>query len=82
MRDDVSRNGAPHTNVSRASAAQQPSCSHELWALKHAPIGEEELAVHKKKVADVKGWLQQQVVPGDQMRNRNRLLILTGKLRQ
>ena len=44
------------------------------WAEKFAPLNLEELAVHKKKVSDVRGWLEN-VVSG---RDRRRLLILKG----
>ncbi|KAI4130683.1 MAG: hypothetical protein LQ347_003287, partial [Umbilicaria vellea] len=44
------------------------------WAEKYAPQDLEELAVHKKKVADVRGWLES-VLGG---RDPRRLLILKG----
>ncbi|KAI9880299.1 MAG: Cell cycle checkpoint protein rad17 [Pleopsidium flavum] len=44
------------------------------WAEKYAPTNLEELAVHKKKVADVRTWLDN-VLQG---RDRKRLLILKG----
>ncbi|MCJ1306738.1 Cell cycle checkpoint protein rad17 [Agyrium rufum] len=44
------------------------------WAERYAPVNVDELAVHKKKVADVKGWLQD-AFDG---RHRQRLLLLKG----
>jgi cell cycle checkpoint protein len=44
------------------------------WAERFAPINLEELAVHKKKVADVRGWLES-VIDGQV---RQRVLILKG----
>jgi cell cycle checkpoint protein len=44
------------------------------WAERFAPVNLEELAVHKKKVADVRGWLES--VMGGQVRQR--LLVLKG----
>ncbi|MCJ1229404.1 Cell cycle checkpoint protein rad17 [Toensbergia leucococca] len=44
------------------------------WAEKYAPIGLEELAVHKKKVADVRNWLE--TIFNGQMHKR--LLLLKG----
>jgi len=44
------------------------------WSERFAPVDLSELAVHKKKVADVRGWLQD-VMDG---RVRQRLLVLKG----
>lgn len=44
------------------------------WAERFAPVNLEELAVHKKKVADVRGWLES-VMDGQV---RQRLLVLKG----
>jgi cell cycle checkpoint protein len=44
------------------------------WSERFGPTGLEELAVHKKKVADVRGWLEE-VIAG---RRRQRLLVLKG----
>ncbi|KAG6999294.1 hypothetical protein G7Y79_00036g072500 [Physcia stellaris] len=44
------------------------------WAEKYGPISLEELMVHKKKVADVRGWLEAVYSQGE----RKRLLILRG----
>jgi cell cycle checkpoint protein len=44
------------------------------WAERFAPINLDELAVHKRKVADVRGWLED--VTGGRMRQR--LLVLKG----
>ncbi|KAI1412147.1 hypothetical protein F5Y13DRAFT_180242 [Hypoxylon sp. FL1857] len=47
---------------------------HRPWSERFAPVNLEELAVHKKKVADVRRWLED-VMAG---RMRQRLLILKG----
>ncbi|RDL38478.1 p-loop containing nucleoside triphosphate hydrolase [Venustampulla echinocandica] len=44
------------------------------WAERFAPVNLDELAVHKKKVSDVRGWLDN-VIDG---RMRQRLLLLKG----
>ncbi|KAK5655437.1 hypothetical protein OQA88_5708 [Cercophora sp. LCS_1] len=44
------------------------------WSERFAPVNLEELAVHKKKVADVRRWLEEVLVG----RMRQRLLILKG----
>ncbi|KAI9778517.1 MAG: Cell cycle checkpoint protein rad17 [Geoglossum umbratile] len=53
-----------------------PVASSDLrpWSEKYAPMNLDELAVHKKKVADVRAWLES-VFGG---RDRKRLLILKG----
>ncbi|TVY90965.1 Cell cycle checkpoint protein RAD17 [Lachnellula willkommii] len=45
------------------------------WAERFAPVNLDELAVHKKKVSDVRGWLED-VTSG---RMRQRLLLLKGQ---
>ncbi|KAI1208319.1 Rad17-domain-containing protein [Annulohypoxylon truncatum] len=51
-----------------------PSDEQRPWSERFAPVNLEELAVHKKKVADVRRWLED-VMAG---RMRQRLLILKG----
>ncbi|OTA58423.1 Rad17-domain-containing protein [Hypoxylon sp. EC38] len=55
---------------------QDPTAGDEQrpWSERFAPVNLEELAVHKKKVADVRRWLED-VMAG---RMRQRLLILKG----
>lgn len=56
----------------------KPDAKQEIdmrpWAERFAPVSLDELAVHKKKVADVRGWLES--VMGGQLRQR--LLVLKG----
>lgn len=42
---------------------------------KHAPASAADLVVHKKKVAEVRAWLQAQWQPG---RSASRLLLVSG----
>ncbi|KAF2432960.1 Rad17-domain-containing protein [Tothia fuscella] len=56
--------------------SDKPSIQQDLrpWTEKYGPVNMEELAVHKKKVQDVRTWLDS-VMSG---RDRKRLLILKG----
>lgn len=58
------------------SAVTRPKVEEDLrpWAERFAPQNLEELAVHTRKVADVRGWLET-VMAG---KSRQRLLILKG----
>ena len=58
------------------SAPTKPKVEEDLrpWAERFAPQNLEELAVHSRKVADVRGWLET-VMAG---KSRKRLLILKG----
>ncbi len=51
----------------------------ELWVEKHAPMCAEDLVVHKKKVGEMRAWLQAQAAPGA-VRGVPRLLFVTGAL--
>ncbi|VBB73439.1 Putative cell cycle checkpoint protein RAD17 [Podospora comata] len=86
----LSAGGARFLNRSRGgtvmSASQTPSQTQHVekpsivdddprpWSEKYGPVNLEELAVHKKKVADVRRWLED--VYGGRLRQR--LLILKG----
>ncbi|KAJ3326676.1 Cell cycle checkpoint protein rad17 [Blyttiomyces sp. JEL0837] len=52
-----------------------------LWIDKHAPVCEDEIAIHKKKIADVRGWLSSALEsargPGLLPTNQ-RILVLSG----
>lgn len=50
----------------------------ELWVEKHAPTIAEDLVVHKKKVGEVRAWLQAQAQPG-RTPDLSRLLLITGE---
>jgi cell cycle checkpoint protein len=62
--------------LSNRSAPDKPSIQIDQrpWTEKYGPVNMEELAVHKKKVQDVRTWLDS-VISG---RDRKRLLILKG----
>lgn len=54
-------------------------CESEEWSVKHQPLAVEQLAVAKKKVQEIKDWLQTQLNPSLKSTNgRSRLLLLTG----
>ncbi|EXJ95353.1 hypothetical protein A1O1_00473 [Capronia coronata CBS 617.96] len=66
--------GRPTTST-RADKPQPVAELHHLpWADRYGPSNLEELVVHKKKVADVQGWLQGKITG----RNNQKLLILKG----
>ncbi|XP_052727359.1 cell cycle checkpoint protein RAD17 isoform X2 [Vigna angularis] len=48
---------------SKVSAGTQRSFGEELWVDKYKPNSLEELAVHKKKVEDVKTWFEERLKP-------------------
>ncbi|KAL8768682.1 MAG: hypothetical protein Q9209_005100 [Squamulea sp. 1 TL-2023] len=64
--------------ITKASKREEVVKAHEddtrPWSDRHGPVSLEELAVHKKKVADVRGWLQS-VFEG---RSKKKVLILRG----
>ncbi|BBN05617.1 cell cycle checkpoint protein [Marchantia polymorpha subsp. ruderalis] len=47
-----------------------------LWVQKHSPVSEKDLAVHKRKVAEVREWIEEQVQ--DPPESHSRVLVLTG----
>jgi len=63
------RGAPPSSQVTNFEFADQ-----RPWTEKYGPINLDELAVHKKKVVDVRGWLDE-VFAG---RERKRLLLLKG----
>ncbi|KAK7346330.1 hypothetical protein VNO80_20847 [Phaseolus coccineus] len=60
---------------SKVSAGTQRSFAEELWVDKYKPNSLEELAVHKKKVEDVKTWFEERLKPLKGVYNNNVLLI-------
>jgi cell cycle checkpoint protein len=60
--------------IPKPAAAVKNEDDLRPWAERFAPVNLEELAVHKKKVTDVRAWLED-VMNG---RKRQRLLILKG----
>ena len=49
---------APARNASSQAKAQENQVDSRPWAERFAPVGLEELVVHKKKVSDVRNWLE------------------------
>ncbi|KAI8970634.1 Rad17-domain-containing protein [Trametes punicea] len=51
-----------------------------LWVDKYEPVTEEELAVHKRKVQDVRQWLLEALEggPSGKLKKYRRILVLTG----
>lgn len=68
----------PATSSRPATRAYDPQPAVEVhhlpWADRYGPSSLEELVVHKRKVADVQGWLQGKISG----RNNQKLLILKG----
>ncbi|XP_014505925.1 cell cycle checkpoint protein RAD17 isoform X3 [Vigna radiata var. radiata] len=60
---------------SKVSAGTKRSFAEELWVDKYKPNSLEELAVHKKKVEDVKTWFEERLKPSKGVYNNNVLLI-------
>ncbi|KAF2278194.1 Rad17-domain-containing protein [Westerdykella ornata] len=67
-----SSNGPVNTSTPRSSSASQTD--NRPWNEKFGPLSIEEIAVHKKKVGDVRTWISD-VFDG---RQRKRLLLLKG----
>jgi cell cycle checkpoint protein len=66
--------GARSTTPSSSQPARQDTEDRRPWTEKYGPVSLEELAVHKRKVADVRTWLSD-VFDG---KSRKRLLLLKG----
>lgn len=69
-----SANGRSPAPGSQAAASATTQKDTRPWIDRYAPVNLEELAVHKKKVADVRDWLSS-ALDG---RDRKRLLVLKG----
>ncbi|XP_054810722.1 cell cycle checkpoint protein RAD17 [Prosopis cineraria] len=61
-----------------SSAGTQRSYAGELWVHKHKPHSLEELAVHKKKVEEVKMWFEKRLKPSKGVYSSN-VLLITGQ---
>lgn len=74
--------GEPNGGVGRTAGTAHPSgqpahgSSEELWAVKHAPASEADMVVHKKKIEDVKAWLQPHA-SGTAVRG-SKMVVVTG----
>lgn len=53
------------------------SCSQDLWCEKHAPHSSEELVIQKKKVTELRSWMQAHL-PDTQRKGIPRVLLVTG----
>ncbi|KAF2146611.1 uncharacterized protein K452DRAFT_355091 [Aplosporella prunicola CBS 121167] len=73
---DDARRGSQKFLKPSSAAKKHPAevPPHRPWVEKYAPVNLDELAVHKKKVADVRKWLAAVL----QRRDPKRLLILKG----
>ncbi|KAL1370566.1 cell cycle checkpoint protein RAD17 isoform X1 [Arachis hypogaea] len=63
---------------SKVSAGTRRSIGEELWVDKYKPLSVEELAVHKKKVDEVKMWFDERVNPSKDVIGSN-VLVITGQ---
>lgn len=87
LNEDVTRQDKPKKSkqVNSCSSLNKGACSSqnkknterddELWLEKYKPMSETELAVHKKKVADVRSWLLDHL---SCKKGSNGILLLTG----
>ncbi|KAH4935089.1 hypothetical protein HBI42_135790 [Parastagonospora nodorum] len=64
----------PHSTPPSSQSIREDTIDRRPWTEKYGPASLEELAVHKKKVSDVRTWLED-VFSG---RGRKRLLLLKG----
>lgn len=74
---------AANASVPKQHALRPPTgdAGSALWVEKHAPATEDALAVHKKKVGEVKAWLQHAAATAAAAsggQRRGQLLVLTG----
>ncbi|KAL6224467.1 hypothetical protein ACLB2K_003322 [Fragaria x ananassa] len=63
---------------SKVPAGFRRSNSKELWVEKYKPRSFEELAVHKKKVEEVKGWFEERLI-NSKGESSNHALVITGQ---
>ncbi|KAK7360237.1 hypothetical protein VNO77_02220 [Canavalia gladiata] len=63
---------------SKVSAGTQRNYAEELWVDKYKPRSLEELAVHKKKVEEVKTWFEERLKPSKGVHSNN-VLIISGQ---
>ncbi|XP_016202958.1 cell cycle checkpoint protein RAD17 [Arachis ipaensis] len=63
---------------SKVSAGTRRSIGEDLWVDKYKPLSVEELAVHKKKVDEVKMWFDERVNPSKDVIGSN-VLVITGQ---
>lgn len=87
LNEDVTRQDKPKKSkqVNSCSSLNKGACSSlnkktterddELWLEKYKPMSETELAVHKKKVAEVRSWLLDHL---SCKKGFNGILLLTG----
>ncbi|TKY55933.1 Cell cycle checkpoint protein RAD17 [Spatholobus suberectus] len=63
---------------SKVSAGTQKSYAEELWVDKYKPRTLDELAVHKKKVEEVKTWYEERFKPSKGVYSNN-VLVISGQ---
>ncbi|KAK7376131.1 hypothetical protein VNO78_34985 [Psophocarpus tetragonolobus] len=63
---------------SKVSAGAHRRCADDLWIDKYKPLSLEELAVHKKKVEEVKTWFEERLKPLKGIYTNN-VLIVSGQ---
>ncbi|XP_061999197.1 cell cycle checkpoint protein RAD17 isoform X2 [Rosa rugosa] len=63
---------------SKVAAGSGRSNVKELWVEKYKPHSLEELAVHKKKVQEVKGWFEERLTDS-KGKSSNHALVITGQ---
>lgn len=68
---------AEPSQAQAAAAAAAAGQAGELWTDKHAPASEADLVVHKKKVQEVREWLEEQRATLGRP-SASRLLVVTG----
>lgn len=66
------------THMSASSRAQQSLASHLLWTDESITIPKEKLAIHKKKVEQVEGWLRDALDGRPSLQKYRRVLVLHG----
>ncbi|KAK4260676.1 hypothetical protein QN277_003759 [Acacia crassicarpa] len=66
------------TGFNVSAAGTHRNHSGELWVHKHKPHFLEELAVHKKKVEEVKMWFEKRLKPSQGISSSN-VLLITGQ---
>jgi energy-coupling factor transporter ATP-binding protein EcfA2 len=75
--EGIQKNSSAREGSSIFLSTSRSALSASVWAEKYFPTLEEELAVHKKKVGEVKTWLENQLQPQSEA-NSSKVLLLVG----
>ncbi|KAG8903931.1 Cell cycle checkpoint protein rad17 [Tulasnella sp. 403] len=80
VQPDSNSRSTPSTAKGKEKETVDHEVDDKLWVEQFAPMTEAELAVHKKKIADVRGWLLDALDggPNGRLRKYRRVLALTG----